>query len=94
MDTEEKYPVLLGFSNEGITPLHSIQEVADYICSRGLQEDLLITQEDKTPFLNTFGIYIDRIADMEYRKKLLEVLISMQMELDGTSEIDSIEMEM
>lgn len=36
---------------------------------------------------HTFGIYIDRIADMKYREQLLKVLIPMQMELDSTAEI-------
>ena len=88
MNIEEKYPLLIGHSDQGSQELHSIQEVADFICSQGLESDLLITQEDGSYFLNTFGIYIDRIADMEYREALLKVLIPMQMELDGTAEID------
>lgn len=88
MNIEEKYPLLIGHSDQGSQELHSIQEVADFICSQGLESDLLITQEDGSYFLNTFGIYIDRIADMEYREALLKVLIPMQMELDGTMEVD------
>lgn len=88
MSIKEKYPLLIGHSSQGNQELHSIQEVADFICSQGLESDLLITQEDGSYFLNTFGIYIDRIADMEYREALLKVLIPMQMELDGTAEID------
>lgn len=88
MNIEEKYPLLIGHSSRGNQELHSIQEVADFICTQGLESDLLITQEDGSYFLNTFGIYIDRIADMEYREALLKVLIPMQMELDGTAEID------
>ena len=68
MSIEEKYPLLIGHSDQGSQELHSIQEVADFICSQGLESDLLITQEDGSYFLNTFGIYIDRIADMEYSK--------------------------
>lgn len=88
MSIEEKYPLLIGHSDQGSQELRSIQEVADFICSQGLESDLLITQEDGSYFLNTFGIYIDRIADMEYREALLKVLIPMQMELDGTNAID------
>ena len=43
---------------------------------------------DNTPFLNTFGIYIDRIADMDYREELLKVLIPMQKKLDGTPDFE------
>ena len=88
MNIEERYPLLIGHSSQGNHELHSIQEVADFICTQGLESDLLITQEAGSYFLNTFGIYIDRIADMEYREALLKVLIPMQMELDGTAEID------
>ena len=88
MSIEEKYPLLIGHSSQGKQELHSIQEVADFICSQGMKSDLLITQGNGSYFLNTFGIYIDRIADMEYREALLEVLIPMQMELDGTLAMD------
>lgn len=88
MNMEEKYPLLIGRSRQGDQELHSIQEVADFICTQGLESDLLITKEDGSYFLNTFGIYIDRIADMEYREALLKVLIPMQMELDGTMAMD------
>ena len=57
-----------------------------YICEKGVSGDVTITYEDGTPFLNTFGIYIDRISDMEYRSELLKVLIPMQKALDGTED--------
>ena len=97
MSVENKFPVLIGHSLEGRKQLCSIQDVADFICKHGLYGDLKITKEDGSFFLNTFGIYIDKIADMEYRKELLKILIPMQMEIDGTNEIDeeeSTEMEM
>ena len=76
MNVTDKYPLLIGHFPAGRTELHSLQEVADFICTA-----------DGEPFISTFGIYIDRIADMGYRKQLLKVLIPMQMELDGTAEI-------
>lgn len=91
MGGEEKYPLLIGHSLAGRTHLHSIQEVADFICIHGQYSDLAITQRDGTPFLDTFGIYINRIADMQYREELLKVLIPMQMEIDGTNRIDEME---
>ena len=97
MGVENKYPVLIGHSLAGRKQLHSMQDVADFICTHGQYGDLKIMQEDGSFFLNTFGIYIDKIADMEYRKELLKILIPMQMEIDGTNEIDEeeiIEMEM
>ena len=87
MNVTDKYPLLIGHFPAGRTELHSLQEVADFICTHGLYDDLLITRADGEPFISTFGIYIDRIADMRYREQLLKVLIPMQMELDGTAEI-------
>lgn len=88
MDVSEKYPLLIGHSLAGRTKLHSMQEVANFICIHGQYGDLSVTTADGNPFLSTFGIYIDRIADMEYREELLKILIPMQMEIDGTAEID------
>ena len=73
MNAEEKYPVLIGHSLAGRTRLHCIQEVANFICVHGQQCDLTITQRDGTPFLDTFGIYINKIADMEYREELMKL---------------------
>ena len=88
MKFEEKYPVLIGHADDGSTArLHSIKEVAAYICNKGLYGDVRIFQENGTPFLDTFGIYINRISDMQYREELLKQLIPMQQELDGTAEI-------
>ena len=87
MNTGSKHPRLIGMSDHDERELNSIEEVAKYICERGTSSDVTITYEDGTPFLNTFGIYIDRISDMDYRSELLKVLIPMQKELDGTEDI-------
>ena len=87
MNTSKKHPKLIGMSNHDQRELNSIEEVAKYICEKGVSGDVTITYEDGTPFLNTFGIYIDRISNMDYRSELLKVLIPMQKALDGTEEI-------
>lgn len=87
MNKYEKHPRLIGMSHHDERELNSIEEVAKYICEKGVSSDVTITYEDGTPFLNTFGIYIDRISDMNYRSDLLKVLIPMQKALDGTEEI-------
>lgn len=87
MNTGKKHPRLIGMSHHDERELNSIEEVAKYICEKGVSGDVTITYEDGTPFLNTFGIYIDRISDMEYRSELLKILIPMQKALDGTEEI-------
>lgn len=87
MNKDAKHPRLIGMSHHDERELNSIEEVAKYICEKGVSGDVTITYEDGTPFLNTFGIYIDRISDMNYRSELLKVLIPMQKALDGTEEI-------
>ena len=88
MNAEEKYPLLIGHSLAGKIYLRNIQEVAAFICVHGQYSDLTVTQKDGTPFLDTFGIYINKIADMDYREELLKVLIPMQMEMDVTNDIE------
>ena len=82
MSAEEKYPVLIGHSLAGRTRLHNIKEVANFICTHGKYGDITITHADGTPFLDTFGIYINKNADMEYREELLRELIPMQHEIE------------
>ena len=82
MSYSDKYPLLLGFSSQGITELHGINEVAQFLCTKGLGEDLTIRTPDKAFFMNTIGMYIDRIVDKEYRAELLQVLIPMQHEAE------------
>lgn len=81
---DQKYPLLTGISQKENVKLHNIQEVACFICHYGLEEDLIILKEDGSLFLSTYGIYIDKICDMDYRDELLQVLIPMQLRLDGT----------
>lgn len=82
----EKYPILYGCTQDGCEELHNVKEVAEFICREGMKGDVRIVDADSCFFLDTFGIYINRIVDMEYRLELLEVLIPMQQKLDGTEE--------
>ena len=88
---EGKDPLLIGHSLAGRTRLRNIYEVANFICTHGQYGDLHITHKDGTPFLDTFGIYINKITDMICREELLKVLIPMQKEIDGTNKIDKTE---
>ena len=78
------HPTLIGYSESGTCELNSVQEVAEFICQEGLHSDLTIRTQDGMFFLSTFGTFIDRMADMDYRQKLLEVLVPMQMEQEGS----------
>lgn len=78
----KKYDVLIGYSSKAPQELHSVKEVAEFICKEGLHDDLLITEKDGTFVLDTFGIYINKIADMKYRTELLKILVPMQNKLE------------
>ena len=73
-----KYKKLYGFSDRETKELYSIEEVAKFIVEEGLYSDVKILTEDGEPLLDTFGIFINKISDMEYREELLKVLIPMQ----------------
>lgn len=81
--TDEKYPVLYGYSGNRCVELHGVNEVAKFICTEGLENDLTITTPLDTLLLNTFGTFINQITDMEYREELMEVLVPMQKNLES-----------
>ena len=84
-----EYPYLMGYrQGQGCRLENSIPSVASYICSEGMHGDLTITTPDNEFVLNTFGIYINKIADMGYREELLKVLIPTQRALDGTDVVE------
>lgn len=56
-----------------------MKEVAEFIYTEGLKGDVLITTSDGMPFISTFGIFLNRIADMDYRDALLKELVPLQM---------------
>ena len=78
-------PKLIGYSQDETRELNSVQEVAEFICQEGVHSDLTIMTEEGEFFLSTFGTFIDRMTDMDYRQELLEVLIPMQMEQEGSA---------
>ena len=85
MTINEKYPVLYGYTGDNErTELHGINEVAKYICKNGLYGDLIITKESNELLISTFGVFLDKVYDMEYRDELLKVMIPMQHEVERT----------
>ena len=75
-----KYP-LYGLSDRTTKELNSIEEVAKFIVEEGLYSDIVILTNEGERLLDTFGIFINKISDMEYREQLLKVLIPMQKRL-------------
>ena len=78
----KEYPLLIGCEFDKKVELHNKKEVAEYICKKGLEGNVYITYPDGRPMLDTFGIYINKIDDMEYRSELLKELIPMQINLE------------
>lgn len=78
------YNKLIGISDNTRKELNSIEEVAQFICKEGLVSDVRIEQGDGSLLLDTFGTFINKITDMEYREELLKVLVPMQKKLDGS----------
>ena len=103
----KKYPLLFGYANDVQKELHNVSEVANFIMKHSVNTYVTITTPVDNLLLNTYGIYINRITDMEYREELLKVLVPKQQavfdisndkeifgDLDDGYEEESIEMEM
>lgn len=71
---------LIGHSVAGNKRLRSIEAVADFICKHGKYGDVKITSNGET-FITTIGIYLDKVADIKYRAKLMPVLTKKQEEM-------------
>lgn len=78
MSRYSEYEFLVGSSNRCNKRLHSVEEVAAFICRDGLIGDVTVRTPDGEPVLDTFGIYLNKVSDMEYREELLKVLVPMQ----------------
>lgn len=90
MSRISNYPHLIGVSDDERKELHGVNEVADFICDQGRFYDLRIFTPDGEEVLNTFGIFIDRICDMEYREELMEVLVPKQKAFEQKAFSDSV----
>ena len=81
----KEYPLLYGYADNVQKELHNTNEVADFIMKHGVNSDVTITTPLDTLLLNTYGIYINKISDMEYREELLKVLVPMQHEVENAA---------
>lgn len=67
---------------------NKLEEVADFICSNGVNGDVTLTTTLDEFVLDTFGFYINQCPDKEYLEQLKKVLIPKQMKIDGTLDIE------
>ena len=82
----KEYPLLFGYANDVQEELHNVNEVANFIMKHGVNTDVTITTPFDNLLLNTYGIYINHITDMEYREELLKVLVPKQMAIFDISD--------
>lgn len=75
----QEHLTLYGYSDTMQKELTSVKEVAEFIYTEGYKGDVLITTSDGTPFISTFGIFLNRVADMDYRDTLLVELVPLQI---------------
>lgn len=75
----KEYSMLIGYADNVVSELHNLNEVADFIIKYGKHTDITITKPDGTFLLDTYGICINQITDMEYRAELIAVLAPKQM---------------
>lgn len=71
---------LIGHSVAGNKRLRSIEAVADFICKHGKYGDVTITNNGE-PFITTIGIYLDKVADIRYRARLMPILTKRQRQV-------------
>ena len=79
MDLTEKLN-LIGYSATENWQLKSIDEVAEFICKNGKHGDVTITNNGE-PFITTIGIYLDKVADIRYRARLMPILTKRQRQV-------------
>ena len=79
MDLTEKLD-LIGYTKDENKKLHSVEEVADFICKNGKHGDITITNNGE-PFITTIGIYLDKVADIRYRARLMPILTKRQRQV-------------
>ncbi len=79
MDLTEKLN-LMGYSKDESKQLQSVEEVADFICKNGKRGDVTITNNGE-PFITTIGIYLDKVADIRYRARLMPILTKRQRQV-------------
>lgn len=79
MDLTEKLN-LRGYSMTENRQLKNIDEVAEFICKQGKHGDVTITNNGE-PFITTIGIYLDKVADIRYRARLMPILTKRQRQV-------------
>lgn len=79
----KNHPRLIGYGIDDVSAeLNSVEETARFIMEQGQRGNVRITYEDGRLFLDTYGYYLNRIEDIQYRQELLGILTPMQRETE------------
>lgn len=74
-------PVLAYGMNDEPAELTDVRQIAEFIVNNGPYCDISMYKKNTGDYvLNTMGIFIDRIADMDFRSELLTILVPLQQE--------------
>ncbi|MBO5559082.1 DUF4313 domain-containing protein [Ruminococcus sp.] len=61
--------------------LTDVRQISEFIINNGLYGDISMYKKDTGEFvLSTMGIFIDQIADMDFRNELLTILVPLQQQ--------------
>lgn len=61
--------------------LTDVRQISEFIINNGLYGDITMYKKDTGEFvLSTMGIFIDQIADMDFRNELLTILVPLQQQ--------------
>lgn len=72
--------VAYGYDDEP-AELTDVRQISEFIINNGLYGDISMYKKDSGEFvLSTMGIFIDRIADMDFRNELLTILVPLQQQ--------------
>lgn len=75
--------IYYGVSDSEEKELHSIDEVAHFICDEGyLGKSVEVYDQDGFFVLDTSGPYINQCLDKEFLAELKEVLIPLQLDIE------------
>lgn len=75
-------PPILAYSiDEQPEEFTDVRQIAEFIVKNGMNCDITMYKKDTNAFvLSTMGIFIDHIADMDFRSELLTILVPLQQQ--------------
>ena len=74
-------PILAYGCDDEPAELTDVRQIAEFIINNGNHCDISMYTKDTDEYvLNTMGIYLDHIADMDFRDELLTILVPLQQQ--------------